>query len=262
VTAQASGEPWYGAYSIHVSYEADENTEQEYNDEKACASPLPLNQPVRGQFHRNGDMDCYLIELDQDALLSLKITNIQSRNTAYTLRLTRAPDDKHILWEEQIDRKTDSLQSPPIALNKGRYLLSFGSRFRQDQPYWLHLMARTVEKAEAEPNDTAAQATQLSSGERITGVISKKADQDWYRFTVEEESSCRLGLLFDRQENSSDSFTLQLEQHGKEVLAKKIPLNKGEYSSDIRFPKGSYFIRVGTDSRKELPYTLTLHHLD
>jgi hypothetical protein len=110
-----------------------------------------------------------------------------------------------------------------------------------------------VPRDEFEPNNHCAQATEVESGFRGTLSLDRSTDDDWFRFTAEEESTVQLRLTCVRCEDGPHFAGLTLFRDSDEALPEEpgqLPLIKHDWtggdflSMQATVPPGDYFVMV------------------
>lgn len=115
-----------------------------------------------------------------------------------------------------------------------------------------------------EPNDTASEAAEITSGSYGPLVLDSFSDQDWFRFTLAERSDTTIDVLFSQADVDVDVQLLTAPSTGAQPApiagSASIDDNERIERTEVSggpLPPAEYFIRVYS-SLGEGSYTLVL----
>lgn len=251
-------------YSLLVTtHEYQAGHELEANDSIKQANPLAVNTNHTGYLHPEKDLDFYKFLIPQPGryMFSARAKGVPNVDLALAL----------------YDEQGALLKKFNIAgVNEPEFIANYSIRARRhDQPFYLCLEAlqgansqepyqvnisfhETGWQGEEEPNDSANKANRLSLGVDRMGYLFPQGDQDYYTFSIRENSrvSIRVGAIV------GVDLVLALFAPSGKLLA---TANKGKagkqetLSRDLPGP-GSYRIRVSAPSAGQFnaqqPYAL------
>ncbi len=163
-----------------------------------CVFPALLQgvvHPLPGSD--TGDLDWYtfLVELDHSQVLHVKLTPVPDIDLVLELYHDGVQG-------RQLVSRVDNLgpgegeELPNFRLVNGRYYVLVTQKFEKNAawnirvPYRLEMTTRPTEAGiETEPNNSAAQAIELSAPGSITAVVNEPSDTDWYLLNITKLSS-------------------------------------------------------------------------
>lgn len=245
-------------YTLTVHVHQNGTMESEANNTPETANAVPLNVDIHASIGQEGDIDCYTFTLDGDAVLQPRFTFRPTDSSSRTYVLTLMDGGRRELLKVNIGGKESSKVIAPIALTAGTYTVRIENPRFVRQDYTLHLVSVAAESAEAEPNDSAALATDLLMGSARTGVLSSEADTDFYRLTFAEPATVTLKFSFPQSANRNTAFVLTVEQNGKVQWTVNIKGDSGGIEQQIQFPAGEYYLRIKPATWLSAVYTLEI----
>ena len=186
-------QPASAAVAAAPATSAQPGHEAEPNNNPASANPLAPGAQIDGVIEKDGDADYYKVSASKPVR---DLVEVSLENLSETLppKLTLYDQNKSKLGNEYYDytpgaNLTFSYTAEVGGTNYVRVsdVTNAGGAYRLHLRYW--------DAADAqEPNDTAAQATDISLDKSVSGSILDSLDQDWYRFTA---SSAALHIRMD-----------------------------------------------------------------
>lgn len=233
---------------IHL-LEGDEN---EPNDTKETATPLPIGTDATFSYGGYGDADWFSFEAvpedGQEKLYTLRLLDFDPENPQSVSYTIYAPDGTQIA--DGIARSSRHMYTRVFPCSQqGQYTIKlFGSR---------RALRIRVEEGGDDPyesNDTWLDAAYIEPGQRISHVLNS-GDTDWFCFTVPED---HMTLYFSSDCNGIEStlYTGQaLAEYGD--TAKSIYTN--EYNSRFYWKlgeKGLYYIKLDGGSSEKICSTM------
>ncbi|MBQ3136387.1 MAG: fibronectin type III domain-containing protein [Clostridia bacterium] len=126
----------------------------------------------------------------------------------------------------------------------------------------VHMTSAAV-SYESENNGEAYCADVILLNNTVYGEISNSSEEDWYRFTLTQNSAVDISFTHEQYRNGDWRVTVyRQEKDGNEELAyNDVKCKEGDYSfPSLGLPSGNYFIRVSGDgSSKGLGYGITVN---
>lgn len=235
---------------IHL-LEGDEN---EPNDTKETATPLPIGTDATFSYGGYGDADWFSFEAvpedGQEKLYTLRLLDFDPENPQSVSYTIYAPDGTQIADGIAISSRHMYTRVFPCS-QQGQYTIKLlGSR---------RALRIRVEEGGDDPyesNDTWLDAAYIEPGQRISHVLNS-GDTDWFCFTVPED---HMTLYF-----SSDCNGIESTLYTGQALAEYGDTAKSIYTNEYsRFywklgEKGLYYIKLkGGSSEKICSTTISL----
>lgn len=162
--------------------------EVEPNDTPAIANPIPPGTTVTGEIKAAGDLDYYKITASKNQRDLLRVS-LENLSTTLAPNFTLYNQNKSQIGYDHYDGTAGAdlkfafvlepggsnyLRVSGVSSTLGAYRLKFVYQNAADQ---------------YEPNDNAAQASALRSGQTLSASIMDGQDQDWYRFQAGAHSA-------------------------------------------------------------------------
>jgi hypothetical protein len=271
-------------YTLTVSREAaGANSEFEPNDDLAHATPLPQNGYRDGFLSPAGDVDYYVLRVQQPSLARFELSGLDKVDLVLSVVEpgTRPGTEKVLL------RSNDGAVKEPERLNSvacttecfvkvegaprkvdGKWVRDFENA---EQPYRLTVVTTPDTGAEErEPNDSAETATPLSPGKPIRGTVYPKRDVDFYRLDLGDRPvktplrATLTGIL----KVDVTLFLYRQEADGTLTLVQSADRAKGDAPEVIHYAAepGTYFFKVQDSKNRESnfqdSYQLTVEESD
>lgn len=236
--------------------------ETEPNNTFSQANKVELNNEIYGYLESETDIDNFIFESLENQIVRIELSGVKGVNHA--MQIWRVENSRVSPLKIIDDNRKSSpeefvnLHTPP-----GIYIITVmhGNRDEKkgnlENPYMLRLTSRQYISEEEEPNDTPAQANQISDSMQITGFFSpgqnlmneqgEYREEDWFIFTIEE--SATLPLLADIQLKGVTGVdsVLQVLDSQQNLIGAADNTGPGEDESiqniGIREP-GRYYIRI------------------
>lgn len=230
-------------YRLKVDVTSCEYSEQEDNNGPEIANEISVNQEVTGSFGVEGDIDYFTFVLEDDMVVQPKLTfsPLETSSKTYTLILSKNGEK---LLSTKIGGKESGKVLSPLVLNAGQYLVRLENPNFVSQEYELSIAAVEIERAENEPNDELAMATELSLGQAVSGVLTTSEDIDLYKLTVDTEMIVGLDFSFTPVSSNGSVFKVSIEKSGKTLWSTSIKGEEGAISEKLQIPAGEYYLRV------------------
>ncbi|GIP40955.1 hypothetical protein J31TS4_42350 [Paenibacillus sp. J31TS4] len=161
----------------------------ENNDRQFLAYTLPpRSTEIKGTLHKQLDEDWFVMHVDTDGILRLKLSVDTARIDPVLLIQQRG--EREIILDQKGDGETET--SAPIAVTPGTYyfrisnIAGYTSPVVGEYTFTIDYSASYVDPNE--PNDRPFEASVLLPGEEYTGLAETDEDVDWFRLKVEERS--------------------------------------------------------------------------
>ena len=245
-------------YILTVKVDQNGYMEAEPNDTPEAATAVPVNEDIHASIGQEGDIDCFSFTLAGDAVVQPKLAFAPTDSAAKTYVLTIMDSSRRELLKANVGGKESAKVISPVALTAGTYTVKIENPRFVRQDYTLRLVSMAVDRAEKEPNDSAALATALTIGQPRAGVLTTTADVDYYKVSFAEPSTVTLRFSFTQSVEKSTAFVLTVEQNGKTQWTAKVKGDSGGMEQRLQFPAGEYYIWVKPSAWLGMVYTITL----
>lgn len=232
---------------IHL-LEGDEN---EPNDTKETATPLPIGTDATFSYGGYGDADWFSFEAvpedGQEKLYTLRLLDFDPENPQSVSYTIYAPDGTQIADGIAISSRHMYTRVFPCSQQGQHTIKLLGSR---------RALRIRVEEGGDDPyesNDTWLDAAYIEPGQRISHVLNS-GDTDWFCFTVPED---HMTLYF-----SSDCNGIESTLYTGQALAEYGDTAKSIYTNEYsRFywklgEKGLYYIKLKGGSSEKICSTM------
>ncbi len=157
--------------------------EAEPNDNPAGANPLAPGAQIEGVIEKDGDVDYYKVSASKP-VRDLVEVSLENLSETMQPKLALYDQNKSKLGSDYYDYTPGANLAFSFTAEVGTSnYVRVSDVANVGGTYRLHLRYKDAADTH-EPNDTAAQATDISPGTSVTGSILDGLDQDWYRFTA------------------------------------------------------------------------------
>lgn len=249
-------------YTLTVNASQNGIMEFEANNTPETANVIPVNEDIHASFGQEGDVDCYVFTLGEDSVVQPRFTFKPTDSSSKTYVLTLMDASRHELLNVKIGGKESTKVIAPVALAAGTYTVKIENPRFVRQDYTLHLASAAVKCAEAEPNHSAALATELQVGAERTGVLTSESDIDYYQIVFPEQATVTFRFSFPQSADTSTAYVLTIEQNGKKQWSANIKGDAGLMEQQLMFSAGEYYIKVAPSKWLGAVYTIAMNQQD
>ena len=259
-----AGEPGAYQFSLYMSGDGEisrsmeihllDGDENELNDTKETATPLPIGTDAAFSIGGIGDADWFSFEAvpeeGKSKLYTLRLLDFDPENSETVSYKIYAPDGSVIAENSTSSRHTRVFSCS----QQGQYTIKLSASDIQRT-----LLRIRVEEGGDDPyesNDTWLDAAYIEPGQLISHVLSS-GDTDWYCFTV-PENHMTLHVSSDCAGLSASAYTGQdLAEYGESAKT----IWSGTYKSAKNLywkldEKGLYYIRLSGGSSEKICSTM------
>lgn len=259
-----AGEPGAYQFSLYMSGDGEisrsmeihllDGDENELNDTKETATPLPIGTDAAFSIGGIGDADWFSFEAvpeeGKSKLYTLRLLDFNPENSETVSYKIYAPDGSVIAENSTSSRHTRVFSCS----QQGQYTIKLSASDIQRT-----LLRIRVEEGGDDPyesNDTWLDAAYIEPGQLISHVLSS-GDTDWYCFTV-PENHMTLHVSSDCAGVSASAYTGQdLAEYGESAKT----IWSGTYKSAKNLywkldEKGLYYIRLSGGSSEKICSTM------
>lgn len=259
-----AGEPGAYQFSLYMSGDGEisrsmeihllDGDENELNDTKETATPLPIGTDAAFSIGGIGDADWFSFEAvpeeGKSKLYTLRLLDFNPENSETVSYKIYAPDGSVIAGNSTSSRHTRVFSCS----QQGQYTIKLSASDIQRT-----LLRIRVEEGGDDPyesNDTWLDAAYIEPGQLISHVLSS-GDTDWYCFTV-PENHMTLHVSSDCAGVSASAYTGQdLAEYGESAKT----IWSGTYKSAKNLywkldEKGLYYIRLSGGSSEKICSTM------
>lgn len=256
------------------SIKVTNQNEVEPNDSQANAQILKQNAAVKGFIQVPQDQDWYKLTIPSDSIVILNaiLTGVPELN----LKIECFDEAGDRLIEVDNNKEGEEEILTNYGLKSGNYYLRVRELWVANKPrksndsvhYVFKINLNPLsEYAEFEPNNRGIQATPISAGFEVEGFISPYNDEDWFKFTLPDDSAGYLVISLTGIENVDtrilvyDPIEALIQEKNSETrgMPEKIP-NLG-----IDLTKEFYYIVVKGgqwQTNEKIPYKLHIEIID
>ena len=145
-------------------------------------------------------------------------------------------------------------RSPEFLAIPGDYLISVLSEGAS--PYRVRLAATVAAAREAEPNDTAEQASPLPTETIVSGDLD--GEPDFFRFAIPEAGARRHWIVEINGAHGHWISTELMRADGQSLLTAGATIYRPLQITDLGFAAGEYLLKLSPTSDSVTPYTVKL----
>lgn len=228
-----AGEPGAYQFSLYMSGDGEisrsmeihllDGDENELNDTKETATPLPIGTDAAFSIGGIGDADWFSFEAvpeeGQSKFYTLRLLNVEPGKTEEITYEVYAPDGTVVASEVISPRHSRILSCS----QQGQYTIKLSAKGSNIQRVPLRIRVEEGGDDPYESNDTWLDAAYIEPGQLISHVLNS-GDTDWFCFTVPEDHMTI--------HVSSDSANMYVRIYNGQALAEL-----GESASAIRYEK-------------------------
>lgn len=228
-----AGEPGAYQFSLYMSGGGEisrsmeihllDGDENELNDTKETATPLPIGTDAAFSIGGIGDADWFSFEAvpeeGQSKFYTLRLLNVEPGKTEEITYEVYAPDGTVVASEVISPRHSRILSCS----QQGQYTIKLSAKGSNIQRVPLRIRVEEGGDDPYESNDTWLDAAYIEPGQLISHVLNS-GDTDWFCFTVPED---HMTIYV-----SSDSANMYVRIYNGQALAEL-----GESASAIRYEK-------------------------
>ncbi|MDV2886346.1 S-layer homology domain-containing protein [Alkalihalophilus pseudofirmus] len=232
--------------------------EAEPNNTIQQANPISANGEYSGVISSSSDVDFFGFTVNEPGNLTISMPNNVDSSWYITLYNSSGAQ---LNWT-YTDRGqfVSGDKKDEIGLSPGTYYISVGNSYNAiNIPYIFKLKFDKKGLFEQEPNDSVQTATPFSLNNEYRGNLNSSADEDYYRFSLNEPGNITMSMPNDP---NSAWYIYLYNSSGKELTyfnTKRGQFVTGSTSDEIGLPAGTYYIRVSDsyDASKK-PYLLNI----
>ena len=177
---------WSGEISRSMEIHLLDGDENELNDTKETATPLPIGTDAAFSIGGIGDADWFSFEAvpeeGQSKFYTLRLLNVEPGKTEEITYKVYAPDGTVVASEVISPRHSRILSCS----QQGQYTIKLSAKGSNIQRVPLRIRVEEGGDDPYESNDTWLDAAYVEPGQLISHVLSS-GDTDWYCFTVPED---------------------------------------------------------------------------
>ncbi len=252
-------------YEIKIEIKKREkNQEVEPNDQPVFATDISDENPVKGYFDLNNNIDYDWYKF-----------RVKGEGEKINVVLSGVPDiDSEISIYDDLGyqiRKGDSFGVNEseilsnIYLIPGLYFVRVNPLHKEEGnpkiPYILKIEKELNEKLESEPNDVYPKSNKLEFSDIIKGVFNPVGDVDWFRFNIYDINYQIVTVKFEPTAYVDPIIELYNSSLKKIISVDDRGIDEGEIIKNIGVDAGVYYVKlIDKNQKKDLPqYTYTLN---
>ncbi len=258
--------------TILAEFTEEVHREAEPNGSATRYNEIYPNTPMYGSSCKfasslDTDEDWYLFRMEKDGYASYTFTHEPTDmiSVGWQIFVYDANLNEIAFANASISEKT--VVGENIGLRAGIYFVCIKGRVYTPADYTLTVTAKTAANYECESNDTFADATPISSGTKMTGMLnnrSKGIDYDYFKIVLPKAGSLKLTFTHAVGTDDYDSWNVRLYNEDKESLFADISnrLDTGCVSPLLGVPAGTYYLCIDSDNLyfSNEPYTVQIDY--
>ncbi|GIP35565.1 S8 family serine peptidase [Paenibacillus sp. J2TS4] len=216
----------------------------EDNDRQYKAYVLPdRSHTIVGTFHQENDHDWFAMNIRHEGILQLTVSVDTARIDP--VLLIQRQGEKEIIIDDNGDGETEV--SDPIEVKPGMYYFRVSNIPAYSAPvtgeYTLTIDYSPQLADPNEPNNRSYQATSLTLGKEISGLIQSNDDVDWFQFKLTERSLVDLELS-----NVPEGVQMQMLLHDYSINLINQEAGGGDpLRMTEELEAGTYYIQLSAD---------------
>lgn len=243
---------WSGEISRSMEIHLLDGDENELNDTKETATPLPIGTDAAFSIGGIGDEDWFSFEAvpeeGQSKFYTLRLLNVEPGKTEKITYEVYAPDGTVVASEVISPRHSRILSCS----QQGQYTIKLSAKGSNIQRVPLRIRVEEGGDDPYESNDTWLDAAYIEPGQLVSHVLSS-GDTDWFCFTVPEDHMT-LHVSSDCAGVFASVYTGQdLAEYGES--AKTIWSETSKRANNLYWKldeKGLYYIRLSNGSSEKI----------
>jgi hypothetical protein len=176
-----------------IALQPHASQEQEDNNTLGRATPIAPTGSVRGSIDPKGDHDWYVVDLERQGMLELRVTDVPAALDVH-VRVFNAERGLHENWIAPL-RAGAELERIVYIAGPGRHYLQVvdGNDDASDpSPYTLSVQYTPGDAFE--PNNSFGAATALATDAEVFASILPKGDEDWYVCDVPRRGALHVSI--------------------------------------------------------------------
>lgn len=213
-------------------------TDNGNNDTSKYAQDFILGDTIDGSISLEGDVDFFKFTLSVSGQVNFDILSYMKYYTLVIYDMTGAE-----IWYTDNNESNQTVgfreDSYNIDLDSGNYFLKvtgykYGASYASTGNYTIKTSFLSANANETEPNNTANEATQISLGDTIQGLIGENDRFDFFKFTLSQAGRICLDIT-----SYMRYYTLILyDTTGAEIWYS----DNNEYNSTMKFREDVYYL--------------------
>ena len=237
-------------YKLQLSTQADDDP-QEPNNSEENASTISDGSPVTGSIACSGDQDWYAVDVPEGNLVHVTLTS-EIAQYEPTLKMVDG-EGSNLLFETNLSGRVRATEIDRFVIlpSGGTYYLIVSDDDARDSdpavPYELEVEF-VQDNDPNEPNNTAAEATELTSSSvgcgaswsqwfEKQGTIGAPGDDDWFRLPL--TGCANAGIVEARMEfqnggSVTEQWEFNAEVQASLTMVREVPSTSCERSSECR----------------------------
>jgi len=233
------------SYSLFTNFKIYKDPFED-NDKQFKAFTLPpRSQTIRGTFHQKGDLDWFVLPIEESGTLRVRVSTDTARiDPAIFIQ-------KEGEKGQTIDQSGDGVMeiSPQMDVLPGQYYIRVSNVKDYIEPitgeYALEIEYNPKLIDPNEPNDKPYQATFAGAFSDYEGLMHKNDDVDWFQFRMDKDGLAQISLT-----NIPTSRTLYATVYDSSL--QELAYFKSDYSANSLYiekvlQQGSYYIKLQAD---------------
>ncbi len=244
------------AYTVNVSFTADNAIETELNDTAETANEIQVNTEKIGSLtarDKTSDRDYFVFDMKQDGFVVIDFIHEQLKDTQDGWRITVTDEKGAVAYRTVSDWSQPILQSPNIGLTAGKYFIKIDSDNLHHSSIVYRLILLTVESIgwETEPNNSIETADVITLEKSVSGTMIETGvdyDKDYFAFDIAENSTVNVTfshVTTDEKDKEGWIVTL-FDENSEKIESITSNWDSGEMKFTADIPAGKYYILVET----------------
>lgn len=226
----------------------------EPNDRPLEAVRLPAGKRQwSGTFHQRNDDDWFMVVLPADGMLRIRVETDTTRiDPAITLQRIGG-----IIRQVDAGAEGETEEIRLLPAEAGTWYIRIRNAISVfPEPvtgtYLAVLEYITLNDDPNEPNNGPLQATPLVPGTPVTGLIDRKGDEDWYRFTLRDPHEAQ--FRFDGAAQNASLSAELLDERLRPIASWNSDGRRWTWSPGHPLEAGTYYVRVTSNAPSRTQY--------
>lgn len=206
---------------------------------QATSHYLAFNQTVSG-VTTNDENQRYIVTAQENGQLTVTVTSSQDLKV-----LVFDKDGKAIYSYNQLAQDGTGTQTfkQMAYVDAGNYYIDVYPANSKQASFKVSSAFKGINSDENEPNDKQEQAQLLTSGQKLTGMMTYRDSEDWYRIDMSGS-----GILNLKLEAQTDIGYVIYNEKKQELVSRRelkgTASKKAAYTFDEFLDKGTYYVRL------------------
>jgi hypothetical protein len=234
--------------------------EVEPNDRRDQAQEVRLGDTIEGGYLKDFDQDWYKLVVDKPGRWEIQVD--LSAIPGYDQKFNIQDKNGNALWNAILRPKGEPESVSYFTVTEGVYYLWLACTqpaIPDKYTLSIRVLGPWSEGWEAEPNDNAKSATELTLGKPMTGRVNRDYDNDFYVFKVPEPGAEILAIQVSGIPGANSHIDLFDDKNKGLDQSASAELGTPEELTRMKVAPGTYVLRVVPPAKNKLGSEYTLY---